>query len=286
MDLTNYNLNVFCTGAGIDLEALDADGWLALDRETRADLVFCWWLDNDDKGYSAGKGAEKCAEFFASKTNSIRGLQNETFKDQLAPWQAGYKSDWRENAADLAAMEAVKDEPSMPWDEFEKTLPAPVDYADLETRAVGHMLASPHTEEQQAALKFLDEAGLTVEDAKHAVGAVTQLAAQTGIPAMQQLVDAAADHIKARKARGQNEKTPWVFEDGTFKAKVPGQAICVCPSCGMTAHDHTAVLAEFSIRYDDEAKTKPRPQSLCKTCRKIHAKARRALKQQLDLPSA
>lgn len=263
MDLTNYNLNVFCTGAGIDLEALDADGWLALDRETRADLVFCWWLDNDDKGYSAGKGAEKCAEFFASKTNSIRGLQNETFKDQVAPWQAGYKSDWR-----AAAVYAARDN-------SDKYTEPSQDHARKFT-----------DEDKQAALKFLDEAGLTVEDARHAIDAVTQLASQTVIPAMQQLVDAAADHIKTRKARGQNEKTPWVFEDGEFKAKVPGQAICVCPNCGTTAHDHTAVVAEFSIRYDDEAKTKPRPQSLCKTCRKIHAKARRALKQQLDLPSA
>lgn len=269
MDLTNYNLNVFCNEADIKVEDMDSDFWLQLDRVTRCELVRCWWLDNDDKGYSAGKGAEKCAEFFASKTNSIRGLQNETFKDQVAPWQAGYKSDWRQAA--ILSRSKVKD----------------MDIEAVREGSTGDHARKFTDEDKQAALKFLDEAGVTVEQAKEAVDAVTQLAAQTVIPAMQQLVDAAADHIKTRKARGQNEKTPWVFEDGEFKAKVPGHAICVCPSCGATALNNASVLFLFSIRYDDEAKTKPRPQSLCKTCRKDHAKSRRALKtQQLDLPSA
>ena len=95
MGLMNYNIKAFCAEAEIKIEDFDADFWLALDRTTRCELVRCWWLDNDDKGYSAGKGAEACAAFFASKTNSIRGLQNEVFKDQIAPWQEGYASEWR-----------------------------------------------------------------------------------------------------------------------------------------------------------------------------------------------
>ena len=176
-------------------------------------------------------------------------MQTEAFKGLIAPWQKGYVSGWREamaeDAADLAAMDAVKDEPSMPWDEFEKTLPAPTDYAALESRAVGHMAEQP------------------------------------------------APETKAKTKRQPKAPKPpkralsWVRINGELHPATPGQAICSCPSCGVTAKTHAEVAETFSIRYDKKDRTKPRPQSSCSTCRTKSARERRERdRAQLPVPGA
>lgn len=281
-----HNLTKFCSEADIQLSDIDGDFWLALDRAARIEFVRAWWLDHDDKGFTSMTGADACAEFFHSKQNSIRGLQTEAFKGLIAPWQKGYVSGWREALLDAPT-------PVMPVEVRQKNARKisdiasgavkPVfeaDYAELESRAVGHMLAEAKDEaSQQAALKFLGEAGLSVEQAQEAFEAVTSALTEQGIPAMQALVDGAAEVLEKRKTKRQ-PKAPkralsWVRINGELRPTTPGRAICVCPSCGVPAHTHAEVAEIFSIRYDNKDRTKPRPQSLCGACRTKSAREKR-----------
>lgn len=111
-----YNIEKFCNEANITVADMDADFWLALDRTTRVELVRCWWLDNDNKGYTSMTGASACAEFFSSKQNSIRGLQTEAFHGAIAPWQKGYESCWR---AALAFLEQASIKPEQAQEAFD-----------------------------------------------------------------------------------------------------------------------------------------------------------------------
>jgi hypothetical protein len=289
-----HNLTKFCSEADIQLSDIDADFWLALDRAARIEFVRAWWLDHDDKGFTSMTGADACAEFFHSKQNSIRGLQTEAFKGVIAPWQKGYVSGWRE------------------------VVTAPTDYAALESRAVGHMLAEAKDEaSQQAALKFLGEAGLPVEQAQEAFKAVTSAltpdlasmadrimqdeytrrltdAEHAAANALMNMAEQPAPETKAKTQRQPKAPKPpkrapkrWVRINGELHPATPGAPICVCPSCKVEAFTHEQVALTFSIRYENKDRTKPGPQSLCGTCRTKSAREKRERdRAQLPVPSS
>lgn len=254
-----HNIEQFCREAEITIQDMDADFWLALDRATRVELVRCWWLDNDDKGYTSMTGAAACAEFFGSKQNSIRGLQTEAFHGMTAPWQKGYESHWRATTVQLVtsgrvAREVVTQNIPLRTDEGQQIRDA---------LAVGPTVSDYGLEPGADVLAHARQVEQEVEQ---------ELAA-----AEQRFQDKLAALVPEVKSR--RERT-WIYEDGVFKSATgPECLIYACPICGAGAYDHDTLMRGFGVRVNKNT-GKTYPQTWCRACKNEVSKKARASKAQ------
>lgn len=271
-----YNIEKFCNEANITVADMDADFWLALDRGTRAELVRCWWLDNDDKGYTSMTGASACAEFFSSKQNSIRGLQTEAFHGVTAPWQKGYESSWR---AALAFLEQASIKPEQAQEAFDAVVDLAVRTRDCVTQNI------PLRTDAGRQLRDAVAVGPTFSDYGMEPGAdvlahvqqVEQEVEQELAAAEQRFQDTLAALVPEVKAK---REPTWVFEDGVFKSRQgPECLIYACPACGAGAYDHDTLMRGFGVRVNKDT-GKTYPQTWCRSCKNAKSKAAREAKNQ------
>lgn len=254
-----YNIEKFCNEANITVADMDADFWLALDRGTRVELVRCWWLDNDDKGYTSMTGATACAEFFGSKQNSIRGLQTEAFQGMTAPWQKGYESSWR------VALKFLE-EASITPEQVKQGIDAVI-----------QLVTSGRVEREAVTqnIPLRTEAGQQLRDALNVGPTLSDYGIEPGADVL-----AHAQQVEQDAPKSSRRERTWFVEDGVFKSKQgPECLIYACPMCGAGAYDHDTLLRGFGVRVNKDT-GKAYPQTWCRSCKNDKSKAVREAKSQ------